>query len=118
VPSLSDIKLLGSFLPANFVKDSCLDQSARKAIEKKILKKADKIDQSTYFHFVSYILTTANNWKKPIKDFYLILEKPENAIMSLCFSHKLIKTSPTRFESHIEDFVPKKDLKIYFISGE
>lgn len=118
VPSIDDIKLLDSYLPADFVKDSCLDQSTRKSVEKKILRIVNKQDHLINFYFISYILTTANNWKKPIKDFHLILEKPENAIMSLCFDYKLTKTSPTRFESHIENFIPKKDLKIYFISGE
>ncbi|MEW6741046.1 MAG: DUF4424 family protein [Nitrospirota bacterium] len=81
-------------------------------------RKVNKPDHLTNFYFISYILTTANNWKKPIKDFHLILEKPKDSIMSLCFDYKLTKTGPTRFESHIENFVPKKDLKIYFISGE
>ncbi|MBI4825929.1 MAG: DUF4424 family protein [Nitrospirae bacterium] len=40
------------------------------------------------------------------------------AIMSLCFDNELTKASPTRFESHIKNFVPEKDLKIYFISGD
>lgn len=118
VPSLNDLKLLDNYLPDNFVKDGCLDQRTKRAIEKKILRKVNQPDKLIYFQFVSYILTTANNWKKPIKNFHLILEKPEDSIMSLCFDHKLKKINLTRFEANIENFIPSRDLKIYYISGE
>jgi hypothetical protein len=100
------------------IKESCLDQEIKKAIEKKIRARVEKTGKIVHldYSWISYILTTANNWKKPIKDFYLILDKPENTILTLCFDHELIKTSPTRFESHIENFIPEKDLKVYFIS--
>lgn len=94
------------------VKESCLDQKTEKAIEKKMI---GKLEVYIYYTWVSYILTTANNWKTPIKDFHLTLEKSENAIISLCFDHKLVKTSPNRFEADIENFVPKRDLEVYFI---
>jgi hypothetical protein len=101
-------------------KSSCLDPKIEKAIKKKIMAKVKETHQliSLNYDWVSYILTTANNWKKPIKDSHLIIEKPENAITSLCFDHKLIKTSPTRVEARIKSFIPKKDLKVYFISEE
>jgi hypothetical protein len=102
------------------VEESCLDQKTKKAIEKKMIAKVEQTGEmiSLYYDWVSYILTTANNWRKPIKDFHLIIEKPENAITSLCFDHKLLKTSPTRFEAHIRNFIPEKDLKVYFIYEE
>lgn len=97
------------------LKESCLDQKTKKAIEKKII---GKFEVNIDYSWVSYILTTANNWKTPIKDFHLILEKEENEMISLCFDHKLVKTNPNRFEAHVENFVPKRDLKVYFIRVE
>ena len=55
------------------VKESCLAPKTEKAIEKRMI---GKLTVYIFYTWVSYILTTANNWKTPIKDFYLILEKP------------------------------------------
>ena len=105
---------------SGIMQESCLAQDTKKAIEERAFAKVKGTHKAInlYYDWVSYILTTANNWKQPIKDFHLIIEKPENAITSLCFGHKLIKTSPTRFEAHIKNFIPEKDLKVYFIFEE
>jgi len=103
----------------NIAEEMCLDRKTRKALEKKMIAKAEETKYvELYYAWVPYILTTANNWKKPIKDFHLTIERPEDAIVSLCFDHKLVKTGPTRFEAHIKDFIPEKDLKVYFIKNE
>ena len=112
-------ELLGE-ISGGIAEESCLDQKTKKAIEKKMIARVKGSNKAfnLYCDWVSYILTTANNWKKPINDFHLIIEKPENAITSLCFDHKLIKTSPTRFEAYVKNFIPGKDLKVYFIYEE
>ena len=112
-------KVLGE-IDWEIAEGSCLNQKTKKAIEKKMIAKVKETNKmiNLNYDWVSYILTTANNWKKPIKDFQLIIEKPENAIMSLCFDHKLLKTSPTRCEANIKNFIPEKDLKVYFIYEE
>ncbi len=99
---------------------SCLDPKIEKAIEKRMLAKVKETNKVITLNcdWVSYILITANNWRKPIKDFHLIIEKPQNVIASLCFDHKLSDTSPTRLEAHVKNFIPEKDLKVYFISEE
>jgi hypothetical protein len=67
----------------------------------------------------SYILTTANNWKGPIGRFHITLDKlkPENVI-SLCWNAAVLrKTSPTRFESTVMNFRPKRHLNIAVFGG-
>jgi len=66
---------------------------------------------------VDYILTTANTWKGPIRDFTLRLKKsaPEE-IISLCFPGDFKKIDALTLESHISDFVPGHDLSIRFIN--
>jgi hypothetical protein len=100
------------------VKESCLDGKTKLSLEKKALTKVNETGKMGHLNYlwVSYILTTGNNWKGPIKEFNLTLEKPEGSILSLCFDDKIVKTSSTRFETHIDNFVPKRDLKVYFIT--
>jgi hypothetical protein len=66
--------------------------------------------------WVSYILTTANNWHGPIKDFRLTIEKKADQEVSTCFDPKIRKTKDNRYQSHVKDFIPEKDLKVYFFS--
>jgi hypothetical protein len=68
------------------------------------------------FHvaWVSYILTTGRNWKGPIKEFHLTVKKKnDNDRMSSCFSPEIAR-SGTVYDVHIRDFVPDRDIKVYF----
>lgn len=79
-----------------------------------------RLDASTYaphFTYVDYILTTANNWKQPIKSFRLIIDghsSEANKDPSMCFDKKLNKTGPYRYEVIVPNFRPKKDITVYF----
>ncbi|MDO5632496.1 MAG: DUF4424 family protein [Paracoccus sp. (in: a-proteobacteria)] len=64
---------------------------------------------------VGYILTTGGNWRGPITDFRLTVEKPAaNTLVSFCASG-VTKTSPTTFEVRRKDFTPDADLNILWI---
>jgi hypothetical protein len=70
--------------------------------------------------WVKYILTTANNWKTPIKDFELILELPGKAdhgetFVSLCWDGKFTHPDKTHFVAKETNFVPKSDLAVYYL---
>jgi hypothetical protein len=67
--------------------------------------------------WVSYVLTTANNWHGPIKDFYLAIEKKADEEMSTCFDQRIRKTGDNRYELRVKDFVPEKDLRVFFFSS-
>jgi hypothetical protein len=90
--------------------DACLDKKKMTALE----KYARPDEGLVWAMWVSYILTTANNWKQPIKKFHLIVEKQKDDLMSLCFDHPLAKTGANRYEVVLENFVPTTDLKVYF----
>jgi hypothetical protein len=86
------------------------------------LKKWDTArDTKLEAFIVDYILTTANHWKRPIKEFNLVIEsEPATRLherASTCFeSGKLKKISETRYQITINDFVPKEELSVFFLS--
>jgi len=90
----------------------CID----KYTEKGIYKMANSEDSLTYAWKLAYLLTPAANWKGPVKDFRLTLDKadPEN-IISVCFDG-FKKTSPTTFSAQYINFEPDKDLEMLIIS--
>lgn len=64
---------------------------------------------------LSYILTTANNWKGPIGSFKLTINKQTPGhLMSLCMTG-LKKTGPATFEFEAKNFTPNKEIRILFL---
>jgi len=67
-------------------------------------------------HVVRYILKTGANWKGPIGQFRLVLDKLNSkTLVSLC-GDRIRKISPVRFEMRKTDFKPDKDLAILFLT--
>jgi len=86
----------------------CIDKPVERALQKE-----DYWDGYT----VEYIWATARYWNGPIKNFHLIIEKDKaHDIVSYCPTVGQ-KTSPTRFEWHTTDFVPKGKLTVLFVPG-
>lgn len=64
---------------------------------------------------IDYILSSGGNWKKPIGDFHLTVDKGRpDTLVSFCATG-VRKTGPTRFESRLSDFRPSQDLHILFL---
>lgn len=65
--------------------------------------------------WIDYVLTTGANWKKPIGDFRLVVDKgaPEN-LVSFC-AEGVTKTGPTRFEVRHRNWTPTRDLSIVIV---
>lgn len=64
---------------------------------------------------IEYILTTANNWASPIRDFRLTVDKGSpNALVSFC-GEGVTRTSPTTFVDTETDYVPTRELDILII---
>lgn len=60
---------------------------------------------------VGYVLTTGANWKGPIGDFHLTIDKDDpKAVLSLCMSG-LRKVTPTTFELRKQNFHPTEDIR-------
>jgi hypothetical protein len=64
---------------------------------------------------ISYLLSTAANWSRPIQDFLLIVDKGDRSnLLSFC-AEGTRKISPTQFEVHKTNFVPDSDLHILIL---
>ena len=64
---------------------------------------------------IAYILTTGANWRAPIGDFRLVVDKgaPEN-IVSFCGAG-IRKISPTSFEVRRSNWRPDKELDVLIV---
>jgi hypothetical protein len=66
--------------------------------------------------WIDYILVTGGNWKKPIGEFRLVVDKgkPET-LVSFC-GEDVRKIGPTTFEMRKREWRPQKDLSILFLN--
>ncbi len=96
------------------LEQACIDDKTRQAIEQRLRSHAGDGLRYLFIDWVPYILTTANNWSGPIGRFHLVLDKPAGSLLSLCLDEKLTKTGPNRFEAWVDNFVPRKDLRVYY----
>ncbi|MDX9974661.1 MAG: DUF4424 family protein, partial [FCB group bacterium] len=102
--------------------DAGMDQKTREYVQKRTaeLLKAEP-DQGGYFlaTWVKYILTTANTWQGPIRDFELIVKKPgknpENYITTFSWDGPVERIDATTFRARKTDFEPKQELTVYFL---
>lgn len=89
----------------------CIDQGFEAAVRKR-LQQGPGMMQAT---ILSYILTTANNWRGPIGRFHLTVDKEStDTLVSLC-RDGIRKTGPTTFEWEATDYTPTRDLKMLFV---
>ena len=67
---------------------------------------------------IGYILTTGANWRSPIGDFRLVVDKgaPAN-LVSFC-GEGVRKVSPTRFEIRRSNWRPERDLRILIVQAQ
>jgi hypothetical protein len=119
------------FAPDKFhdeMERACLSPAAERnliATSRKNLEARKRLpgDSFLYARWVKYILTSANTWKTPIKDFELIVEKPKAAtsaaqapyLVSFCWNGKVQQTDQGEFVARAKDFVPKNELTVYFL---
>lgn len=66
--------------------------------------------------WLSYVLTTGQNWSGSIGRFHLTVDKGSpDALVSFC-GDGVRKTGPTTFELTAQDFYPEKDIDVVFLS--
>lgn len=96
--------------------DGCFDRRTLERIQRARLKRCPAQNCANGYGLIEYILTTANTWKGPIGDFELIVERSSpSATVSFCWDGAVEKLDANTFRAHATDFVPRKDLKIYFM---
>jgi hypothetical protein len=99
-------------------KKYCIEDSWYKSFDKKIAKaKADAKNEYVPYNevWLSYILSSGANWKGPIKDFRLTVDKGKaRNMISLC-GDGVKKISDTKFEIRKKNFEPTADINILII---
>jgi len=96
----------------------CIDPKLRETLMGYL---AASQENSVPLSYVDFILTTANTWKTPIEDFTLIVERPHakgasQNFVSFCWDGPIVKLDADNFSAHIDNLIPKKELRIGFIS--
>ena len=101
----------------------CIDNSFFAAIAQGVAagKAAVKPPHTGFYYSenrIDYVLTTGANWKAPIGDFHMIIDKGDAAnLVSFCGSG-VAKINPTQFEVHYTNFTPTKDVAILLLNPE
>ena len=103
---------------------ACVDPSLQKSLADQAIRKYVPRAVLLRMGWVDYILTTANSWKTPIKDFTLVIDRrrgPRAAgvgtqYVSLCWDGPINKLDADHLVAHKTNFVPQKELNVAFIS--
>jgi hypothetical protein len=98
----------------------CIDANFLKGFDKRRYTgklDGDGNDRGMYYSetWLSYVLKSGANWKGPIKDFRLVVDKGSaDNLVSFCMDG-VKKIGPTLFEVRKTNFEPKKDLEILIV---
>jgi hypothetical protein len=94
----------------------CVDDDFLKAYDKRLVKGEDGVMRSPSTEtWIGYVLKSGANWKGPIKDFRLVVDKGDaKNLVSFC-ADGVKKISPTQFEVRKKDFEPEKDLDVLIV---
>jgi len=104
--------------------DACIDQPLENRLRADVAGRTAGEGRYVYLEWVDYILTSANTWKTPIRSFELIVEKPEpdkdhhHYYASFCWSGKIERRDAGHFVARASNFVPRHELRIYFLPAE
>jgi hypothetical protein len=96
------------------LEDICVEDSLYERVKARAGQNRDWCGSRNW---IKYILTSANTWKTPIKDFELIVDKSGADYVSFCWDGKVEKLDANRVVARAKDFVPTKELTIYFLHG-
>jgi Domain of unknown function (DUF4424) len=95
----------------------CIDDDWFASFDRAVAKRATKDNAAPYSEvWLGYVLKSGANWKGPIKDFRLVVDKgkAEN-LVSFC-AGGVKKILPTQFEVRKKDFEPDRDLNVLVVN--
>ena len=102
--------------------NACVDPSVQRELTSQAGRNHTPEEDVLFFAWVDYILTTANSWQTPIKDFTLIVDrKPDQRsavapeYISFCWDGPIKKVDAEHFLVHKTNFIPKKELQVAFL---
>lgn len=121
-PGQTDPSLKASAWDLSLLNNFCPDVPFLRTLEKSMVSAKDEDSIYAHPHWVDFILTSANTWKRPIEDFTLIIERGAlyageyKALVSFCSpQHSDVKRlNESEFEVHLNNFVPTYELHIGF----
>jgi hypothetical protein len=106
----------------DYLKAYCVDKSFLKGFDAKMAAQAKaakkKGEENGYIYvedWLSYVLKSGANWRGPIKDFRLIVDKGSASNMVSFCMDGVKKISSTQFEVRKSNFEPAKDLDILIV---
>ncbi|HEX8481878.1 MAG TPA: DUF4424 domain-containing protein [Allosphingosinicella sp.] len=94
------------------IRDYCVDSAFLAGLDR-LRRSSDATPEQR----IGYILTTGGNWRSPIGDFRLVVDKgaPAN-LVSFC-GEGVRKIAPTRFEVRRKNWRPDRDLRILIVQA-
>ncbi len=100
---------------AHHVKHFCLDPAFMAAFDRRHGTGPQEKRLPYMEHWLHYILSSGANWRGPIGDFRLVVDKgkPDN-LVSFCMDG-VRKISPTQFEVRKRGFEPKSDIHVLIV---
>jgi hypothetical protein len=102
--------------PGN-IRQYCVDKAFLAAFDKKLAarRKDESVPMAYSETWIGYVLSSGRNWRGPIGDFRLVVDKgkPENMV-SFCMAG-VKKIAPTQFEVRRKNFEPKGDLEVLIV---
>lgn len=96
----------------------CTDREFLAAVDR-LTERAER-DRGNYpsEQRIRYILTTGGNWRAPIGDFRMVVDKGRpDAIISFC-GEGVRRISPTQFEVRHRNWRPTRDLAVLIVSAQ
>lgn len=92
----------------------CIDDDFLTAMDRRMAA-AKKTGELYSEQWISYVLTSGANWKGPIRDFRMVIDKGKpTALVSFCGTG-VKKIDATRFEVVYRDFVPMRDVSVLIV---
>lgn len=99
----------------------CAETDLLRTVERSIEAQGPD-DSYAHVHWVDFVLTSANTWKRPIEDFTLIVERGAmlsgevKTLVSFCTPERspVQKVDTDHFQVHLTNFIPKSELHIGF----
>jgi hypothetical protein len=105
----------------NLLMGFCPDDELLEMLESKVWVQSNGFrDEMGGADWVDFILTSANTWQRPIEDFTLIIERPQNdnrwSLISFCppAESKVQEPDEAHIRVHLTNFVPDSELRIGF----
>ena len=101
-----------------YQRDYCTDAAFLAALDRMQQRAEQRQGDYPMESRIGYILTTGGNWRSPIGDFRLVVDKGSpNAIVSFC-GEGVRRISPTQFEVRHRNWRPDRDLAVLIVSAE